>query len=122
MEIKTVDVQALQELLDRNEVVLIDVREVDEHSEASIPSAINIPLGIVTIELLPKNNSGKKLVLHCGGGGRSAKACEKLIMQDSDIEVYNLTGGIRSWKGAGYAVNGAGIISSNMCAIKVKSE
>src|SRR5262245_10917188 len=46
--------------------------------------------------------AGKKLVLHCVMGMRSAQAWQKLL--DSGFTtVYNFRGGVQAWKDAGYA-------------------
>jgi rhodanese-related sulfurtransferase len=46
---------------------------------------------------------GKKLVLHCVMGARSAQAGQKLLAAGF-VEVYNLRQGIQAWKEAGYAI------------------
>lgn len=104
MPIQTVDVTTLHQWLDNNEAVLVDVREAQEHTAKNIPAALSIPLGSLCEETLPAI-AGKKLVLHCGGGGRGGRACEKLLLENPDIDVYNLTGGLRAWSAAGYKTN-----------------
>ncbi len=104
MQIKTVDAQTLQEWLKNNEAVLVDVREPKEHAEKNIPAATLIPLGSLCEAALP-DITGKKLVLHCGGGGRGGRACEKILTENPHLDVYNLSGGVRSWAAAGYAIN-----------------
>jgi rhodanese-related sulfurtransferase len=93
---KIVDVKTLKQWLANNEVVLIDVREPQEYVESNIPQAKLIPLGIITRDALPEL-SGKKLVIHCRSGKRSATACEKLISEDPTLDIYNLEGGILAW-------------------------
>jgi rhodanese-related sulfurtransferase len=104
MTLKTVDPKTLKSWLSKNEAILIDVREAAEHAAKNIPAAKSIPLGSLNENSLP-DTDGKKLVLHCGGGGRAGRACEKLLSENPDIEVYNLTGGLRGWAAAGYEVN-----------------
>ncbi len=104
MTIKTVDAKTLKIWLDKKEAILIDVRETAEHVAKNIPIAKLIPLGILCGDILP-DITGKKLVLHCGGGGRGGRACEKLLFENPNIEVYNLAGGLRSWHAAGYEIN-----------------
>lgn len=104
MQIKTVDAKTLYEWLQKDEAVLVDVREVAEHAVKNIPAAKLIPLGSLQENILP-DIKGKKLVLHCGGGGRGGRACEKLLSVNPDIDVYNLAGGLRSWSAAGYETN-----------------
>ena len=52
--------------------------------------------------------AGKKLVIHCKAGKRGGMACEKLLAEDHNLEVYNLEGGISAWTQAGYAVKTSG--------------
>ncbi|MFT6220560.1 MAG: rhodanese-related sulfurtransferase, partial [Rickettsiales bacterium] len=52
---------------------------------------------------LPKLD-GKKLVIKCRIGRRSAAACEKLLAQNPDLDIYNLTGGIIAWHNCGFEI------------------
>lgn len=119
MNIKTVDAKTLNGWIGRNEAVLVDVREPQEHKAKNIPAAKLIPLGSLSEQTLPEIN-GRKLVLHCGGGGRAGRACEKLMSENPDIEVYNLSGGLSAWKSAGYEVNETLIedVEKNYCETK----
>lgn len=75
----------------REKFLLIDVREMEEHKEASIPDSLNIPLGE-----LPQRHTelpqGKPIVVMCARGGRSAQAVKFLAKHN--IEAINLVGGI----------------------------
>lgn len=97
--INDIDSVALKTWLDNNKAVLIDVREVVEYKTCSIPNSINLPLSQITIDQahLPEYKN-KKLVLHCKSGKKSMMACEKLINQGIDFDIWNLSGGIESWK------------------------
>ncbi|MDP3560459.1 MAG: rhodanese-like domain-containing protein [Legionellaceae bacterium] len=97
MPIITINAKTLQDWLDKNEVVLIDVREDWEHKEASIPGAQLIPLAQLQHDNLPAFD-GKKLVFHCRSGGRSLAACKKIQEKLPEITVYNLEGGITAWQ------------------------
>jgi len=74
---------------------LIDVREPHEWEIARIPGARLVPLGTL-VEALPTLDSAREIVVHCKGGGRSAKAVQQL--QASGFrKVWNLAGGITRW-------------------------
>jgi molybdopterin/thiamine biosynthesis adenylyltransferase/rhodanese-related sulfurtransferase len=74
---------------------LIDVREPHEWEIARIPGARLIPLATL-VEALPTLDSARDIVVHCKGGGRSAKAVQQL--QASGFrKVWNLAGGITRW-------------------------
>ena len=90
----------LKKLLDEDKAILIDVREPSEHQSKSIPCASLIPLSEICLQKLPK--SSKKIVIHCHSGKRSLAACEKLIRENSSLNVYSLDGGILAWEQAGF--------------------
>ncbi|MBL6665093.1 MAG: rhodanese-like domain-containing protein [Rickettsiales bacterium] len=97
--IHNIDPATLKEWLDNKESVLIDVREVVEYQSCSIPNSTHLPLSQVSIDKthLPVHKN-KKLVFHCKSGKRSMMACEKLIKEGIDCDIWNLEGGIDNWK------------------------
>lgn len=95
--VKSVNVSTLKQWLNKNEAIVIDVREPSEHQEASIPGSGLIPIGTLTTEKLKNLGNNKKFVLHCRSGGRSTRACEKMLAEDANLDVYNLEGGITAW-------------------------
>lgn len=97
MAIHSVDVTTLKHWLDKGEAVLVDVREPAEHAAEKIEGAVLLPLGNVSKSALPTVGN-KKLVIHCHLGMRSYKACERLLREDPNLEVYNLEGGIAAWE------------------------
>jgi rhodanese-related sulfurtransferase len=106
MTIKNIDALTLKKWLDNKEAILIDVREPAEHKTTNIPNAISKPLGSICCADIP--NSGKKVVLHCQKGARGNNGCQKLITENSTIEVYNLEGGIEAWQRAGLPIGSHG--------------
>ena len=107
MTIKNINAKTLKEWLDADCAVLVDVREPAEYEAESIKGAKLVPLSSVCGGVLP-DLAGKKLVMQCHRGGRSASACEKLLADDPDLEIYNLEGGISAWALAGYPVETSG--------------
>lgn len=103
MPMKTIDAATLKRWIDSGEVVVVDVREPAEHAAERIHDATLVPLSTVTKSALPCCD-GKKLVIHCRSGKRSTNACEKLLKEDPNLEVYNLEGGISAWSAAGHHV------------------
>ncbi|HEU5280647.1 MAG TPA: rhodanese-like domain-containing protein [Gammaproteobacteria bacterium] len=102
---KTVDAKSAKQWLDMGEAVIIDVREPAEHAAMRIQGATNIPLGTLGQASLPEVH-GKKLIAHCHFGKRSAMACQRLMLDHPELEVYNLEGGIDAWVRAGLSVQG----------------
>lgn len=99
---KTMTVSELKKLIDTDEVLLIDVREPAEYKEECIEGACLIPLGEISLEKL--TTESRPIVIHCRSGRRSAEACEKLLEQNPNLDVYNLEGGIVAWKELGFFV------------------
>lgn len=85
--------------LDAHMILLIDVREPHEYEAERIHGALLYPLSTFDPTALP-DAKGRKIVLQCGSGMRSAKAvaaCQKAgLAVDS-----HLRGGIQAWKAAG---------------------
>lgn len=99
---KIVNAQQAKEMLDKNEVILIDVREKDEFEAEHIAGAKFFPLSNFSYDVSKIDSSGKKIIFQCKAGGRSAKACDIAKNVLGSDEIYNLEGGIGAWKAAGF--------------------
>ena len=77
---------------------IIDVREMVEIAQGTIPSAEPIPLATLPVRMNELNRQ-QKLVIICRSGARSAQACQFLQQQGYD-NVYNLRGGMIGWSHA----------------------
>jgi rhodanese-related sulfurtransferase len=108
MTIKTVDAKTLHSWLENSEAEIIDVREPAEFNSEHISGAKLAPLGSLCSSNIPQIKNGKKFVIYCKKGGRGNSACTKLYAENSEMELYNLEGGIDSWKEAGFTVTGSG--------------
>ena len=96
-----VDAATLKSWMDRGDAVLVDVREENEFARESIPGATLVPLSKFDPAKVPAVN-GKKLVVHCLSGKRSANAQAQLAK--AGIPAINFSGGIMGWKAAGYPI------------------
>lgn len=87
------------QLMNRQNAVVIDVREPAEFATGHITHAINIPLGEIEKkkEALAKYKK-KPIIVVCETGIRSGKARLKLIGMLENNEVYNLKGGMKEWQ------------------------
>lgn len=94
------DAKAVKEWYDRNEIVLIDVRETSEFDHEHIAGALLLPMSSFDPEIFPVI-PGKKVVLHCAIGKRS-EAAGKMLLNEGHPGIVHLTGGIDAWKAAGY--------------------
>src|SRR5262249_11378750 len=99
-----VEAPTLKMWLERGEALLIDVREPPEYAAEHIPAAQLLPLSTFDPARVPQG-AGKKVVLHCVMGMRSAQAGQKLL-DAGFTTVYNFRGGVQAWKDAGYATAG----------------
>ena len=95
-----VEVTTLRAWMERGEAILIDVREAPEYATEHIPEARLLPLSTFDPARVPQE-VGKKVVLHCVMGMRSAQAGQKLL-DAGYTTVYNFRGGVQAWKDAGY--------------------
>lgn len=83
-------------------VLLLDVRKPHEHDAARIEGAVSEPLAGLDPEALPEQDS-RRIVFHCGSGGRSRQAAEACIAA-GEAEIAHLEGGIKAWREAGLPV------------------
>lgn len=92
------------ELAAPNDLLLVDVRTVDEYAEGFIAGAINIPLNELTqhLDLLP--NLDQPMVIYCGSGHRSALAMTALNLLGY-TNVRSLMSGFGAWTNAGNPVS-----------------
>jgi sulfur-carrier protein adenylyltransferase/sulfurtransferase len=87
----------LKERLDRgDDLQIIDVREPDEYETARLEGSKLIPLNQV-VNRMDEIDATRETVVHCKGGGRSAKAIQALTNAGFKGRLSNLTGGIMAW-------------------------
>jgi len=97
MKINEVSNEDLKQIMDNENIVLLDVREVDEYTEAHIPDAILIPLGQLESRYDELDKERNVFVI-CHSGGRSKMACQ--ILQHYGFQnVANVVPGMISWDG-----------------------
>ncbi|MDG2421564.1 MAG: rhodanese-like domain-containing protein [Gammaproteobacteria bacterium] len=85
-------------LINREEGVIVDVREKKDFDTGHIVDSINIPLAKIkqrATEL--KKHNQKPVVVVCKLGQHSGEAA-KLLQESGHTEVYRLTGGLTEWK------------------------
>ena len=101
-QIKLIDVDQLNHLIDTDSVLLVDVREADEYASERIDGAILVPLSNFAPQQISRN-SDKQLVLYCRSGNRSAQAAAKLL-DAGYAEVTHLKGGLMAWRSQGMPI------------------
>lgn len=95
-DINEITPEEVEELIGKENDVIIDVREDDEVAEGMIESAKHIKLENIP-HSLQELDKDKHYVLVCRSGGRSMKASE--FLDEHGYQVSNMTGGMRNWKG-----------------------
>lgn len=95
------DVHQVRAWLDRNEILLVDVRETSEYEVEHIAGSVLLPLSTFEPEMFPSLPGGR-VVLHCAVGKRS-EAAGKMLLKEGHSGVTHMTGGIKAWKAAGFA-------------------
>jgi rhodanese-related sulfurtransferase len=91
-------------LINREDALVVDVREADEFSAGHLPEARNIPLAKLADRISEiEKYKDKPLIVACASGMRSAKGCGELGKLGF-TKVYSLAGGVDAWVGAGYPI------------------
>ncbi len=87
-------------IINDDNTVLLDVREMNEIQDGMINKAVHIPLSSLKTRLseLDKFKNGSVMV-YCRSGTRSGSACRTLNGNGFE-KVYNLAGGILAWQEA----------------------
>lgn len=101
----------VQQELSNNNAVLIDIRESEELKQnGKIEGAIHAPRGMIEFYADPslpyyksEFDTGKRIILHCASGGRSALAVQTLKQMGYN-NVAHLDGGLKAWKETGLPI------------------
>jgi rhodanese-related sulfurtransferase len=99
-----ISVQEATVLLNREDAIVVDVRETHEWSAGHIAGAKHIALAqlanhISEIEKLKE----RPIIVCCASGNRSSSAC-KTLQNAGFTKVHNLSGGIAAWRDAGLPI------------------
>lgn len=101
--VKEVDIAGYQKMQRENHL-LIDVREDNEWAAGHAAGAIHMGKGIIERDIETKvPDKSATLVLYCGGGFRSALVADALQKMGYENPV-SLDGGWRAWNEAGLPV------------------
>ena len=86
-----------KDMMDTQEVIILDVRELHEFEAGHIPNAVLLPVGTITAETaaeaIPQKDS--VVLVYCRSGNRSKKASEALVNLGY-TGIYEF-GGINTW-------------------------
>ena len=107
-QVETVSGEQAVKLLGDPDVVLVDVREAEElHKTGKLRGAVHVPRGFLEFQADPSSPThkpelghGKKLVLYCGSGSRSALGAKSLREMGFE-NVAHVAGGFPALQQAG---------------------
>ncbi|MEZ5614926.1 MAG: rhodanese-like domain-containing protein [Rhodocyclaceae bacterium] len=91
-------------LINREDAILLDVREAAEFGNGHIPNSRHIPLSQLD-KRLPELDKfkGRSIIVNCASGNRSGSACGRLRRAGFE-KVFNLSGGLSAWDQAGLPI------------------
>lgn len=91
-------------LINREDALVVDVRESAEWSAGHIPNSRHIALGHLASHLSEIDKfKDKPVILVCASGNRSGSGCN-ILKKAGFQKVYNLAGGIGAWRDAGLPI------------------
>lgn len=94
---KSISTNELKNLLAEGKPLnLIDVREPGEVAQGKIPTAVNMPLGLLEFRMHELDKS-KEYIMVCRSGARSGQAT--LFLESQGYHATNMTGGMMCWEG-----------------------
>lgn len=101
----------VQDEIKSGAAVLVDIRDANELANGTIPGSVHASRGMLEFHADPSSpyhkvelDPGKRTILHCASGGRSALAVQTLkAMGYSNIA--HLDGGFKAWEAADLPVN-----------------
>ncbi|MCA1930433.1 rhodanese-like domain-containing protein [Rheinheimera sp.] len=116
-KIQELSVQQLAVLLKTGQARIIDVREPAEFATGHIPTAVNMPRGVLEMQLplhpavaehrdpvlALTELASQPLYLICRSGARSALAAESL-QRMGFRDLYSIAGGMQAWSESGFPV------------------
>ncbi|MGJ9457442.1 rhodanese-like domain-containing protein [Oceanobacillus sp. CF4.6] len=95
-DIKEITPTEVEELMNKDNIVVIDVREDEEVAQGIIEKAKHIPLGEIP-EAASELDKNKDYILVCRSGARSMNASKYL--NEQGFKVINMKGGMLKWEG-----------------------
>jgi rhodanese-related sulfurtransferase len=105
---KGVSVTEATLLINREDALVVDVRETSEWSAGHIPNARHIALGQLDKHMSELEKfKNRPVIICCASGNRSSTACGTLKRAGFE-RVFNLSGGLGAWTGAGLPVTTKG--------------
>ena len=103
---QNVDAAAFSAKLEQEDVQLVDVRTPQEWEQGVIGNPVKANIQAEDFEQkLAELDKNKPVLVYCASGGRSGRAMQ-MMKEKGFTEVYNLEGGINTWRQQDMPVNG----------------
>ncbi len=88
------------QLINRENALVLDIREENEFHSGHIVNAIHIPLGYLKDRMAElEKYKNRPIITACRSGNRSSNACS-LLKKEGFENIYNLKGGMMAWQHA----------------------
>jgi len=102
-QIGAITAAQLKEKLEKNELLLLDVRSIHECDAGYVENSKYIYVGEITNRLdeIPKE---KPIVITCGSGVRGSLAAS-ILRRNGFLDVSNVLGGLNAWHALGYPLS-----------------
>lgn len=103
-KVPRVTAEELKVMLDKDEAIVIDVRNASDYVDGHIPGALQIPLSFVEGEI-PWFPRDKKIVTYCTCPAEETSGQAVLILQRGGLNnAAALVGGLDTWRARGFNV------------------
>lgn len=95
--VSVLDAAGALRLLNDQDAVIVDIRDLSDYKESHIPQARHIPFSALQERLgeLEKVKD-KPIIFYCRSGATSQSACA-LLKKNSFANVHSLSGGLPTW-------------------------
>jgi hydroxyacylglutathione hydrolase len=97
-QLRPIELDELERLLEKGEVQVVDVREKSERDEAYIPGTLHIPYRLLRETGSDGLDTSKPVVTICESGTRASIAASLLVAAGVDARPV-LDGGVDNWRG-----------------------
>ncbi|MCY3626711.1 MAG: rhodanese-like domain-containing protein [Gammaproteobacteria bacterium] len=96
---KTIDSQQLVQLMNRENAVVLDVRDSTEYSQGHIPHALNIPYTALATRVRELDEYKETPVVVTCKMGQHSSAATNILKKSGFTNVAKLRGGLMEWRG-----------------------
>ncbi len=102
---KEVKPNEVVQLINREDAVILDVRDSSDFEKGHILNAHHIPFGLLEERLHEiEQFKASPLVVYCEAGQQSARA-GAILQKQGFTSVYKLSGGLLAWKSASFPLS-----------------